>query len=360
MKIAVVKETRNKEQRVSITPEIAARLVKNGYEVVVEQNAGNKSGFPDVDYKAAGAKIAYNKEDLYKNADIVSWLKRPENDIDELKYLPKNAVIFGFLDPFKEGEHIKTFARKGFSTISLELLPQNSRTEKMDAFAAMGSVAGSIAYDNAKEQLPSNSKNLTILIIGSGNAGFAAAEKAFRNGDKIVVVSSSERNRSAIEKHFSGKFEVLPPVGYHEILKKIIKENQPDIIIAAARKYGEKAPILINRDIMKEIKPDTIIEDLTASIGGNTYLTKPDKIIKTESKVTVSNKSNYPSKDPKMASTAYAYCFYHIMEHVKEITKEGKNIIGDKILGGSFATHEGRINNTISKSQGLHSREYSR
>jgi len=195
MKIAVTKETRHHEKRVSIVPEVAKRLIALGTKVVVETGAGECAGFSDEAYRTNGATIAYDKTHLYQDANIVSWLKRPEKETEELLHIPSNALIVGFFDPFKSGKHLQPFVQKTVTTIAWELLPYHKETEPMDALAAMGKLAGEIAYQNALTTLTLQAqiRQLTVLIIGSGNSGIAAAKKAHQEGNRVIVVSTNAR-----------------------------------------------------------------------------------------------------------------------------------------------------------------------
>lgn len=357
MKIAVTKETRFDEKRVSIVPEIAKRFIDLEAEVVVEKDAGKGAGFSDEAYRARGAIIAYDKTLLYQEADIVSWVKRPEREIEELRYIPSNSMIVGFLDPLKPGNHLQHFARKRVTAISLELLPHNRETERMNAFSIMGKFAGQIAYRNALNTLIGKThikiKVFTILIIGSGNVGMAAAEKAHQDGNKVIVVSTNHRYQVVIEEKLAGVFvllanephQVLTEHRQQEQLREVISEHQPDIIIAAARRYGQKSPQLITNATIEVMKPGTVIEDLTASLGGNTLFTKPDQEIKLSNNVSIRNKSNYPSQNPTRASECYANCLWYLLKHVITQTRiePNYNVASDPLLSKTVITHEGKL-----------------
>ena len=350
MKIAVTKETRHNEKRVSIVPEVAKRLIALGTEVVVETGAGECAGFNDEAYRTSGATIAYDKTHLYQDASIVSWVKCPKKEIEELLHIPSNAIIVAFFDPLKFGKHLQYFALNGITTLALELLPHNKETEKMDAFSAMGKFAGEIAYQNALTTLTLQAqikKALTVLIIGSGNVGMAAAEKAYQEGNRLIIVSTNIRYKSFIEEKLSGVFVLLANdlVKQQERVQELISEYKPDIIITTARRYGQKSPKLITEAAIDAMKLGTVIEDLTANVGGNTPFTQADQEIKVKNNVLICHKSNYPSEQPSKASESYAQCLWHLLKYVITHTHTESNydISTDPLLSKTVVTHQGKL-----------------
>lgn len=351
MKIAVTKETRHKEKRVSIVPEVAKCLIALGTEVIVETGAGECAGFDDEAYRSNGATIAYDKIHLYQDANVVSWVKRPENETEELQHIPSNAMIVAFFDPLKFfGQHLQYFAQKEITTMALELLPNNTETEKMDAFSVMGKFAGEIAYQNALTTLALQTqtrKTLTIFIIGSGNVGMAAAKKAHQEGNKIIVVSTNAKYKSFIEQKLFGVFVLLVNdlLKQQQKVQELIFKYKPDIIITTARRYGQKSPKLITDAAIDVMKPSTVIEDLTASVGGNTPFTQADQQIKVKNNILICNKSNYPSQQPNKASESYSLCLWYLLKHVITQTQTESNydISTDPLLNKTIVTHQGKL-----------------
>ncbi|HEW97914.1 MAG TPA: FAD-binding protein [Beggiatoa sp.] len=354
MKIAVAKETRYNDKWVSLVPEIVERLIALETEVVVETGAGEGAGFSDEAYRTKGATIAHNKTHLYQGANIVSWLKRPENENDELLLMPSSALVVGFFDPFKPDNPLRRFAQKGVTTISLELLPHNKETKQMDAFSVMGKFAGRIAYLNALKTVTSTAQHaLIVLIIGSGNAAMAAAKQAHQDGNRIIVVSTNDSYQSIVEEQLSGVFVLLAndsrPIlaerRQQERLRQVILEHKPDIITTTARRYGQPAPKLITETELDIMKPGTVIEDLTASLGGNTVFTKLNQEVKLKNNIIIRNKSNYPCQEPTQASESYSHCLWALLEHVitRTRTEPNYNIANDPILNKAVVTHQGQL-----------------
>jgi NAD(P) transhydrogenase subunit alpha len=351
MKIAVTKETRHHEKRVSIVPEVAKRLIALGTKVVVETGAGESAGFSDEAYRTNGATIAYDKTHLYQEVNIVSWVKRPEQETDELRHIPSNAMIVAFFDPFKSTNHLQHFTQKAITTMALELLPHHKETEQMDAFSAMGKFAGKIALMNALKKVTSEKKaqkgSLTVLIIGSGNSGMAAAKKAHQESNQIIVVSTNAKYQSFIEEKLSGVFGLLPNdlIKQQERVQALISEYKPDIIITTARRYGQKSPQLITEAAIDAMKRGTVIEDLTANAGGNTPFTQADQEIKVKNNILICHQSNYPSQQASKASESYAQCLWHLLKHVITHTQTESNydISTDPLLSKTIVTHQGKL-----------------
>ena len=351
MKIAVVKETRQDEKRVALVPSIIKSLVDIGVKVSVEADAGKQSGFSNQDYSHHGAEVIHDKQQLYHNADIVLWLKRPANESIELDYLSSDSLLVGFLDPLKKDGHIEAYSNKQLTTFSWELLPPTEATQAMNAFAEMGVLAGEIACQNALRSINIEQKKAVVLVIGTGNAGLAAARKAFDAGHHIVILSTNRQFESLATEELSGEFILLQQNDNAEEtlqqqqqqLHTIIHSHQPDAIITTARRYGQCAPMLITDKALRDMKSGAVIEDLTASIGGNTAFTELDKQVKLPNKVLIRNQSNYPSQDPTKASEYYARSAFHLIKHIKK-NKEANDdydISNDPLLHKAILTHQG-------------------
>jgi len=329
-KVAVLAETYRREKRVSITPQVAAMLVKEGLEVCVEFEAGRAAGFTNEDYIRAGAMVVESKELLYQGAKIVTWVKPPADTEAELAKMPQDVTIVGFTNPFKRNSVHQLANKLGMNVLSLELLPhQQELHPKMDALAAMSRFAGHIALKEAiqfREQLGANQSHI-VLVIGAGQSGMAAARTVRATENRLIVASTSERARGEVEDSLRGTYIKLP----HErsaanaesalsqqqmMLKDAIFRYQPDIVITTARRSGLRAPKLLSKESLDLLPRNSVVIDLTASLGGNTEITAFDKNVCTDNGVWVCNKSNYPSAQPRQASTAYAHCLAELIKSV--------------------------------------------
>lgn len=344
-KLAVVRETRENEKRVAITPELAGELTESGIEVMIESGAGEQAGFKNEDYQAYGAGIAHSKKQLYRDANIVCWFKRPQQDQLEIQHMDSQTTLIGFLDPLKPGQHMQTYTNKQIMPFSWELLPSHPELKTMDAFAEMGKLAGKVAYQNARDTAKAANKHkLIVMVIGTGNAGMAAAENAHADGQQLVVVGTNINAQNTIEQTLASTYVALPNsrlsnpqdllLEQQHQLQALIERCQPDIIITSARRYGKQAPLLLPATSLTKLQPGTIIEDLTASIGGNTAYTQMDKAIETPNGVLIRNRSNYPSQHPQQASRLYASCLAKLFQKARlhNCCNFKQNLLRDPLL----------------------------
>lgn len=341
LKMTVVKETRKKEQRVAVTPEAVEKLRHIGIKVFIESDAGVLSGFDDAAYLQAGAEVTDDKQILYKDTQIVCWFKRPKNYIDEIQYIPGSSTLIGFLDPFIPDNGIQYCLDKDVTCFSWELLPNVEKFRTMHAFSRMGVLAGRTAYQYGLKKLNHGSgqrRSLNILIIGTGSVALAASEQAAADGHYLTIAGTNTRKKDDVQKRLKANFLPLDDNGTDEdqLLEKQqkqllaeIKHCNPDIVITAARRYGTTAPVLLNQACMDALRPGTVVEDLTASVGGNTIFTEYDKDIKTSSGVLVCNRSNYPSDIPQQASQVYANCLLELLHYLEP---GNKTSIADSLL----------------------------
>ncbi len=326
MKIAVAKESRVSEKRVSMTPEVAKELVALGAEVWLEAGAGVAAGYPDERYRACGVSLARKKTTLYADADLVCWFKLPADPIAEMGFLSPGTTIIGFLDPFKPGAHIAGLRENSLTALALELLPQNETTQGMDALAAMSRLAGEIAYRNAVASVARRrgpDYRATVLVIGSGNTALSAIRQVQNNHNKLIVAATSTARKRWLETEFAARFVALPKldrldqeqvlVSQQRVLYRTIATHAPDIVITTARRHGQRAPLLLPMETLNILRPGAVIEDLTASIGGNTAVTKMDETVVLPSGILVRNRSNYPSQDPGRASRLYGRCLGQLL-----------------------------------------------
>lgn len=333
IKLAVPKETRLGEKRVAITPQVAGKLSSMGLELVIEHHAGQAAGFSDKLYQQHGAKITQDKQQLYKDADFVCWVKRPQDDLTEIEYLKPNSTLIGFLDPLTPGKHLNAYKQKHLTTFSWELLPKHADTKNMDALAEMSQMAGEIAYQHAQETALQKGKTqpLSVTVIGTGNAGLAAIQQAYQDQQKLIIAGTNPQTKTYLENEYQAQFILLPSARTFETeqdrekclklqqqkLQTALKRFPPDIIITTARRYGQAAPVLLTKECLADLPANTIIEDLAASIGGNTYYSKMDQVLTLQTGTMIRNHSNYPSQVPQEASERYADCVLALFQKLK-------------------------------------------
>lgn len=337
MKISVLKEERKGDLRVSLTPAATRRLIASNHTVMIETGAGIGSGFSDDAYQSAGASLAVSRQELYKGVDILTFVKRPLEDRDCLDFLPGETILIGFLDPFFNDGHLSRYQNR--NALALECIPKSAATEKMDALAAMGKIAGDVAFEQAKNNLVSRNLpiNPNVLILGAGNSGLAAAEAAAENGfNPILCAHSTPVSVRDAWKVVS--FEAAQPIQDQQAqVAQIIRHKKPSLIIATAhRRASAQAPVLINEETIAAIDWPVVVEDLTGKAGGNTPYTKIDAVEKPTPFVLIHHRSNYPSQRPEQASEAFAGCMEHIIGELDNFLRTNPAMRAHPFLGQAF------------------------
>lgn len=368
MNVSILRETRKGDKRVAMTPPVIAEFYdKTGLSwdevrFLVEVGAGSRAGYDDDEYAASGARLYADRAALYRDGDIVSWLKRPQDERREVTWLRPGAMVIGFLDPFLKGSHVERFQRLGVTSISWELLASREETSAMDAFAQMGRLAGLIALERAVDTLRGlrGVGEVNVLVIGSGNAGASAARAALLAGHRVCVVST--RCPPSGDEVLGGADFIQVPRSAHpedrdsvrglqrETIQQVILDRKPSVIVTTARRRGEKSAQLITEEALRQVHHPLIIEDLAASLGGNTPYSKLDQTIRLENDVLIRNRSNYPSSRPKIASTWYAQCLANAIEHIFRQSKSSPgsyDILGDPLLGSAVLTCDGQVNGAV-------------
>lgn len=325
--VAVLRETAEGEMRVAVTPQAASTLVANGFDVVVEAGAGAPAGLSDADYVRAGATIAETKEELYRDATVVAWVKPPTDLEAELSRLPKGAAVLGFMNPFGAKSVLPLLEERGLRELALELLPlRRALPPSMDALAAMSRFAGRIALEQAislRERSGGKAPH-TVLVIGAGNAGMAAARAASTAGCKFVCASPGEVRRPEIEADLKGVFVKLPDergsadpgtvlAEQRRVLRGIITAHRPTIVLATARRADGSAPRLLLESDLALLPENSVVIDMTTAAGGNVDLCAMNRTVRGPNGVWLCHRHNYPSAEPLKASSALASCVAEIL-----------------------------------------------
>lgn len=366
--IGIPAETETGEQRVALTPDVAARLIDSLPDVtlIVESGAGQGAHHSDSKYEEAGVQIA-DRETAF-GADLVAKVQPPSSD--EIDLLKSGQAIIGFLSPLDRPEVAQQLAKQGVTALSMELVPRISRAQKMDALSAMSSIGGYRAVLIAAHTLPKFFPLLTtaagtvkpanVLVIGAGVAGLQAIATAKRLGARVAGYDIRPAVKEEVESLGAGFLELSLDTedaeteeGYAKELQKEIQERQPellrphianaDVVISTALIPGRPAPLLINEGAVKDMDPGSVIMDLAAPNGGNCALTEKGESI-TKHGVTIHGPLNLPAEMPVHASQLYARTIAAMVEEFA--TDEGLTPdFDDEIFAESCVAHDGQIVN---------------
>ena len=374
MIVGVPRETFPGERRVALVPAAIPNLIKAGLEVVVEAGAGAGAGYPDADYTAKGAKIAADRAEVFRAADmVVQILCYGSNDKTGKADVPlfrRGQVLIGFLRPLGSIETLQEIAGKGVTSFSVELMPRTTRAQSMDVLSSMATICGYKAVVLAADTSPRIFPMLTtaagtitparVFVIGAGVAGLQAIATARRLG---AVASAYDLRPAAKEQvqSLGGRFVELPieakdaedARGYaraqdetfyrrqRELLGKVVVES--DVVISAAVIPGKKPPILVTKEMVASMAPGSVIVDLAGERGGNCELTRPGEIV-VEHGVTIIGWFNLASTVPYHASQMYSR---NVTAFLLHLVKDGKLQLNmdDEIIRETMLTRGGEVVN---------------
>src|SRR3989454_426900 len=372
--IGVPKESYPGESRVALVPAVLPNLLKAGFEVVIETEAGSEAGYPDRFYSEKGAKVLPDRAAVFGSADIVvQVLCYGSNDITgkaDLPLMRRGQALIGFLRPFGSVEVVQQIADTGVTSFSVELVPRTTRAQSMDALSSMGTFCGYKAVRIAADTVPKIFPMLTtaagtitparVLVIGAGVAGLQAIATARRLG---AVVSAYDLRPAAKEQVLSlgGRFVELPlevqnaedARGYaqpqddafyarqRELLGRVVAES--DVVITTAVVPGKEAPVLVTREMVDRMAPGSVIIDLASERGGNCELSRPGEKVM-EKGVAIIGRINLASSVPYHASQMYAR---NVSAFLLHLVKDGKLRLDveDEIIRETLVTRAGEVVN---------------
>ena len=370
MKVAVPREIEQGERRVALVPDTARMLVAAGLEVSVEAGAGAAANFTDAQYTEAGATVAVRAGTILLAADAVLKVQAPRES--EIAVMRKNSLLISFLQPATQGDIVKSLASHGITAFSLELLPRISRAQSMDALSSQASASGYkavlMAADKIGKLFPmmmtaaGTVAPTRVLVMGAGVAGLQAIATARRLG--AVVSAYDVRPAVKEEVQSLGAMFIELPLeaqegqgGYakeqsEEFLNKqrqLIGEHiaKSDVLITTAAVPGRRAPLLVTGEMVRGMRPGSVIVDLAAETGGNVELTQPGKEVTVEG-VTIIGTRNVPSTMPVTTSQLFARNVANLLLH---LVKNGALVLDfqDEITRAACVTYGGEIVNERAK-----------
>jgi len=369
LKLAVPKETSPGETRVAATPESVKKFKGLGLNVVVQTGAGAAARIADADYAAAGATIAPDLHATLDGADIVLKVRGPKGD--ETRLLKKGAVVAALLAPHSEKDAILALAGQGVSAFAMEFLPRISRAQAMDVLSSQANLAGYKAVIDAAAQFGRAMPMMMtaagtiaparVLVMGVGVAGLQAIATAKRLGAIVSATDVRPATKEQVES-LGGTFVAVMDEefknaqtagGYAKEMSKEYQAKQAaliaetikkqDIIITTALIPGRKAPVLVREEMIKTMKPGSVIVDLAAEAGGNTPLTKANEVIEIHG-VTIMGYTNLPGRLAVDSSSLYARNLFNFVSLIVDKKSGALNIDwNDEIVKGSAVTRDGAV-----------------
>jgi len=362
--IGSVKEELVSEKRVSVTPETVKKLIDLNFSVLLEKNYAEHLDIADEEYKDKGASLESSAKEVLEKSEIILKVNCPSND--EINSIKNKSILIGQFDPFSNKEMINKMIKKDVKIFSLNLLPRITRAQSMDVLSSQANLAGYRAviesvgeFGKVIPMMMTAAGTVTpakVLVIGAGVAGLQAIATAKRLG---AIVSATDVRTAAKEQveSLGGKFltveggENLETAGGYakeagedfkkkqsELLKSAVKKN--DIIICTALVPGKKAPRIISEEMVKSMKPGSVIYDLAVSQGGNSAFSESDKV-NIINGVKIMGSKNILNNLALTASSLYAKNLYNFVNNL--YNKEKKDIyinLEDEIINKTLINKE--------------------
>lgn len=374
MRIGVPKEIEEGEKRVALTPEVANQLHKLGFTLAIEAGAGAEASFDDEQYRAAGVEVIEDPRELWRSSDIVMQVRppsqHPELGFYGVELMGKGQTLISFLYPAQNPEMLKDLSEREVTALAMDSVPRISRAQKMDALSSMANIAGYRAVVEAAQhfgrfftgQITAAGKipPAKVLVIGAGVAGLAAIGAAKSMGAIVRAFDTRPEVKEQVEsmdaeflmlefpgedgsgqggyaKTMSAEFIAAEMALFAEQAKEV------DIIITTALIPGKPAPELITEEMVKSMKPGSVIVDLAAEAGGNCRLTRANEVIEKHG-VTLIGYTNLPSRLAAQASQLYATNLRHLLSDLCP-DKNGELVINmeDEVIRGATVVNGGEI-----------------
>ena len=374
MILGVPREIGSGERRIALIPASVARLAKAGLEIRV-QAAGDGSGdFPDAEFEAAGAKLVDDPAQLYDSADLLVKARAPGDHPragrHEVEMLREGSALVGVLQPYVNALTARRLAERRISSLALDLLPRIARAQNMDVLSSQSTIAGYKAVLLAANALPKlmpmmmtaagTLRPARMLVLGAGVAGLQAIATARRLGavvEAFDIRSAVKEQVESLGARFVAEDALAPDAqdasGYakeiaadqqarqRQLLERHIREA--DIVLCSALVPGKRAPRLLTREQVEQMKPGAIVMDLAAEQGGNCQLTRAGEIVE-HAGVRIHGPQNLPSSMPVHASQMLSRNIENFLNHVLR-DGELKIDLEDAITRSTLVTYHGEISN---------------
>ena len=359
--IGALRESAPQETRVSVVPEVAEKLAKDGARVLIERGAGERARFPDALYKSVS--WGASADEVLGAADVVLTVQ--PLSVAQIGQLKSAAVVIGFMQPHARAAEVRALQQHGVTSFAMELVPRISRAQSMDALSSQAAVAGYKAVLIAANELQKFLPMLTtaagtirpsqLLVIGAGVAGLQAIATARRLGAVVEAYDVRSATREQV-KSLGAKFvdtgvSAEGAGGYARELTAEEKARQQEVldsriaaadaVVTTASVPGRPAPKIISRAALERMRPGSVVVDIAAEQGGNCELTRPGEIIEHQG-VRIVGALNLPAALAYNASEMYARNLYNFL---RPALAKGELVIdwNDEVFAQSCLTRGGEI-----------------
>ncbi|WIM13553.1 Re/Si-specific NAD(P)(+) transhydrogenase subunit alpha [Enhydrobacter sp.] len=374
MKIVILKERRPHETRVAATPETVKKLKALGAEVTVEAGAGSAAAFTDQAYTDAGATIVPDPAAAVAAGDIVFKIQRPmsaSEGLDEIGLLRAGQTLMSPIGALTNHELVQALAARGVTAFALELIPRITRAQSMDILSSQANLAGYKAvllaannFGRIFPQMMTPGGTLAparAFIMGVGVAGLQAIATARRLGAVVTATDVRPATKEQVQS-LGGKFIAVEDEefkaaetagGYAKEMSADYRAKQAalvadhikaqDIVVTTALIPGRKAPVLVTEDMVRTMKPGSVIVDMAVEQGGNCPLSEVGKVVESHG-VKIVGPANLPAELPTDASSLFARNLLNfITPMVDKETKALKIDLDDEVVKGTLVTRDGQI-----------------
>lgn len=366
MRIGVPRERLANEARVAATPKTVEQLLKLGFSVVIERDAGKLASFEDVAYEQAGATVADTAE--VWQSDLILKVNAPQDE--EIALMREGSTLVSFIWPAQNPELMEKLAARRITTLAMDSVPRISRAQSMDALSSMANIAGYRAIVEAAHefgrfftgQITAAGKvpPAKVMIIGAGVAGLAAIGAAGSLGaivrafDTRPEVKEQVQSMGAEFLELDFEEEAGSGDGYAKVMSEAFikaemalfaaQAEEVDIIVTTALIPGKPAPKLITKEMVASMKPGSVIVDLAAQTGGNCELTVADRITTSDNGVKIIGYTDLPSRLPTQSSQLYGTNLVNLLKLLaKEKNGELDIDFEDSVIRGVTVVREGDI-----------------
>ncbi|ESA37581.1 nad transhydrogenase subunit alpha [Leptolyngbya sp. Heron Island J] len=370
-RIGIPKEVTDGECRIAATPKTVKKLQALGFDVVIEQGAGERAEFSDQAYREAGCQVVANAIELWQQTDIILKVQppghHPELNCSETELVHSGQTLISFLWPAQNPDLLNQLATKQVTALAMDSVPRISRAQKMDALSSMANVAGYRAVIEAANnfgrfftgQITAAGKvpPAKVLVIGAGVAGLAAIGAAKSLGaivrafDTRPVVKEQVESMGAEFLELNFTEDGTGSGGYAKVMSKEFIEaemalfaaqaKEVDIIITTALIPGKKAPLLVTKDTVELMKPGSVIVDMAAEQGGNCEVSRAGEVYRHHG-VTIVGLTDLASRMAGQSSQLYGMNLYHLLNDMGGA--EGYTVnFDDEVVRGALVSHEGQV-----------------